>query len=520
MSKSLSLIVFLHFLNFSFAASATVLENQERHAVQLLNAGMGSLERRLEAIESAENSIEAEYFYLWKDEAGRLFLQELLRKAQSGVKVRLIVDHFFLSAQLAGTEGETLARLGDGNLELRHYNPFPVPGFLNHRNHRKILIIDGREAIIGGRNVGVEYFDMSTRYNFLDRDIWFSGPIVQQVRADFDRYWNSFLVAELTSETVSGRADKDEILEDDEKIDEFTESLFPVTAADRALRDEVRRLGREQLRGEYRGECHDITIATDPPRPRVNLTPILNPVDHVLDVVGDRTPLPHLSPVIPNPLDIFSDSVFFQSDIVKEFYQRLSALSDGDRLTIENPYFIPTDLVAKGLTGLLDRGVEVELLTNSLRSTDASPIVSIFNERSERYIRRGMDVSVYSAQPLPGLSLMSDDVRAARWGIHAKTMVIGEDQTVIGTFNIDPRSKELNSEIVFICDGQPDLAAAVRESILERTAHSATITPEGDLDWPPSLAHKSRDLLFEIETKDRILFHLIGVPSSMMDFVL
>ncbi len=139
MYKSLSFIVILHCLFFSLTASATVLESQERHAVQLLNGGIGSLERRLEAIESAEVSIEAEYFYLWKDEAGRLFLQELLRKARSGVIVRLIVDHFFLSAKLAGTEGETLARLGNGNFELRHYNPFPVPGFLNHRDHRKIL---------------------------------------------------------------------------------------------------------------------------------------------------------------------------------------------------------------------------------------------------------------------------------------------------------------------------------------------------------------------------------------------
>ncbi len=368
--------------------------------------------------------------------------------------------------------------------------------------------------------MGVEYFDLSTRYNFLDRDIWFSGPIVQELRSDFDRYWNSFLVVKMTSETVSGRIDRDEVLEDDEKIDEFTESLFPVTAADNALRDEVRRLGQEQLRGEYQGECHDITIATDPPRLRVNLNPLLNPVDHVLDVLGDRTPLPHLSPVIPNPLDLFSETVFFQSDIVKEIIQRVTLLSDGDRLSIENPYFIPTDLIAKGLTRLLDQGVEIDLLTNSLRSTDASPIVSIFNKRSEHYIRRGMDVSVYSAQPLPGFPLISDEVSEARWGIHAKTMVIGEDQTVIGTFNIDPRSKDLNSEIIFICDNQPALAAAVRESILERTAHSATITPEGDLDWPPSLEHMSSDLLFEIETKDRVLFHLIGVPSSMMDFLL
>ncbi|NNG05452.1 MAG: phospholipase D family protein [Inquilinus sp.] len=520
MTNSLSFVVILSFLLYAPTASATVLESREHHDVQLLNAGMSSLEKRLEAIESAEVSIEAEYFYLWKDAAGRLFLQELLRKAQSGVKVRLIVDHFFLSAQMAGTEGENLARLGYGNFELRHYNPFPVPGFLNHRNHRKILIIDGRDAIIGGRNVGDEYFDLSARYNFLDRDIWFSGPIVRELRSDFDRYWNSFLVVGMNSNTVSGRADKDEALEDYEKIDEFTESLFPVTAADIALRDEVRRLGREQLRSEYWGACHDVTIATDPPRLRVNLNPLLNPVDHVLDVLGDRTPLPHLSSVTPNPLDLFSETVFFQSDIVKEIYRRMTPLSEGDRLTIENPYFIPTDLVAKGLTVLLDRGVEVDLLTNSLRSTDASPIVSIFNKRSEQYIRRGMDVSVYSALPLPGAALTSDDVGEARWGIHAKTMVIGEDRTVIGTFNIDPRSKNLNSEIVFICDDQPALAAAVRESILERTAHSATITPDGDLDWPPSLEHMSPDLLFEIETKDRVLFHLIGVPSSMLDFLL
>ena len=520
MTKSLIFLIILNFFYCSSIASATVLKSQERHAVQLLNSGMGALEKRLEAIQSAKISVEAEYFYLWKDPAGRLFLQELLKKARSGVKVRLIVDHLFLSAKLAAAEGEALSRLGKGNFELRHYNPFPIPGFLNHRDHRKILVIDGQDAIIGGRNVGAEYFDLSARYNFLDRDIWFSGPIVQKLRSNFESYWNSFLVQELTSEDVSGWTAKDTPLEDYKKVEEFTESLFPVTLKDITLRNEVRRLGREQLQREYRGECRNITIATVPPRLRINLNPILNPIDHIFDVIGDRTPLPHLSAVIPNPLDLYSENVFFESDIVKEVYQRMVPLSEGDRVTFENPYFVPTDLVAKGLTVLLDRGVKIDLLTNSLRSTDASPIVSIFNKRSRQYIEKGMDVAVYSSLPLPGAPLINNEVRNARWGIHAKTIVIGEDQTVIGTFNIDPRSKNINSEIIFICDDQPDLAAAVRESIQERTAYSAKITPEGQLDWPPSLEHKSPDLLFEIETKDKALFHLIGLPASMMDFLL
>ena len=519
MPNSLILLVIFNFLCCSIA-SATVLRSQERHSVQVLNAGMGSLEKRLQAIQSARISIDAEYFYLWKDPAGRLFLQELLKKAQSGVKVRLIVDHFFLSAKMGGVEGEVLSRLGNGNFELRHYNPFPIPGFLNHRDHRKILIIDGRDAIIGGRNVGVEYFDLSARYNFLDRDIWFSGPIVQALRSDFESYWDSFLAQDLTFDDESGFTEKDVLVEDYKEVDKFTEGLFPVTPKDIVLRNKVRRLGQEQLKREYQGECHNITIATVPPRLRIYVKPLFNPIDHTLDLIGDRTPVPHLSNVIPNPLDLYSDNVFFESDIVKEVYQRMNLLSEGDRVTFENPYFVPKDLVARGITTLLDRGVRIELLTNSLRSTDASPIVSIFNKRSKQYIKKGLDVAVYSSLPLPGTPLINDEVRNARWGIHAKTAVIGEDQTVIGTFNMDPRSNNINSEIIFICDDQPDLAAAVRGSIQERTAHSAKITPEGELDWPPSLEHKSPDLLFDVQTKDKVLFHLIGLPSSMMDFLL
>ncbi len=526
MPNSLIFLVIFNFLCCSSIASATVFRSQERHSVQLLNAGMGSLEKRLEAIQSARISIEAEYFYLWKDPAGRLFLQELLKKARSGVKVRLIVDHFFLSAKMGAVEGEALSRLGKGKFELRHYNPYPVPGFLNHRNHRKILIIDGRDAIIGGRNVGVEYFDLSARYNFLDRDIWFSGPIVQALRSDFESYWNSFLTQDLfpaqglTSDDGSGWMDNDASLEDYKKVDKFTEGLFPVTPKDIILRNEVRRLGQEQLEREYQGECHNITIATVPPRLRIYVKPLFNPIDHTLDVLGDRTPVPHLSNVIPNPLDLYSDNVFFETDIVKEVYQRMALLSEGDRVTFENPYFVPKDLVARGIMTLLDRGVKIELLTNSLRSTDASPIVSIFNKRSKQYIKKGLDVAVYSSLPLPGAPLINEEVRNARWGIHAKTVVVGEDQTIIGTFNMDPRSNNINSEIIFICDDQPDLAAAVRGSIQERTAHSAKITPEGQLDWPPSLEHKSADLLFDVQAKDKVLFHLIGLPSSMMDFLL
>jgi cardiolipin synthase C len=520
MTKTLIFLIIINFLCGSSIATATVFSSQERHSVQLLNAGMGSLEKRLEAIQSAEESIEAEYFYLWKDPAGRLFLQELLKKAQSGVKVRLIVDHFFLSAKMGAIEGETLSRLGKGNFELRHYNPYPIPGFINHRDHRKILIIDGNDAIIGGRNVGVEYFDLSARYNFLDRDIWFSGPIVKELQANFESYWNSFLVLELTSEDLSRSTGKDVPLEEYKQVDEFTEALFPITSKDIKLRNQVRHLGQKQLQSEYRGECHNITIATVPPRIRINITPLLNPIDHVFDVIGDRTPLPNLSTVIPNPLDLYSENVFFETDIVKEIYERVIALSEGDRVTVENPYFIPKDLVAKGLSVLLDRGVRIDVLTNSLRSTDASPIVSIFYKRSKEYIKDGMDVAVYSSLPLPGSSLLNDDVRNARWGIHAKTIVIGEFKTVIGTFNIDPRSKDINSEIIFICDDQPYLAAAVRESIQKRMANSAKLTLEGQLQWPPALEHKSSDLLFDIETRDKVLFHLMGIPSSMFDFLL
>lgn len=520
MSNSLIILTIFNFLCCSSVAFATVYRSQERHSVQLLNAGMGSLEKRLEAIQSAKTSIEAEYFYLWKDPAGRLFLQALLKKAQSGVKVRLIVDHLFLSAKMGAVEGEALSRLGNGKFELRHYNPFPIPGFLNHRDHRKILIIDGKDAIIGGRNVGVEYFDLSTRYNFLDRDIWFSGPIVQELRSNFESYWDSFLVQELTSNDGSEWMDNDALLEDYKKADKFTEDLFPVTPKDIILRDKVRRLGQEQLKREYQGECHNITIATVPPRLRFNTKALLNPIDYTLDVIGDNTPVPHLSNVIPNPLDLYSDNVFFESDIVKEVYQRMNLLSEGDRVTFENPYFVPKDLVARGITTLLDRGVKIDLLTNSLRSTDASAIVSVFNKRSKQYIKKGLDVAVYSSLPLPGAPLINEKVRSARWGIHAKTIVVGEDKTIIGTYNIDPRSKNINSEIIFICDDQPDLAAAVRRSIQERTSHSAKITPDGKLDWPPSLEHKSPDLLFEVQMKDKVLYHLIGLPSSMLDFLL
>ncbi len=520
MRNSLIFFIVFNFLCCSSIASATVFKSQERHSVQLLNTGMGSLEKRLEAIQSAKISIDAEYFYLWKDPAGRLFLQALLNKARSGVKVRLIVDHFFISAKLGAVEGETLSRLGKGKFELRHYNPFPMPGFLNHRNHRKILIIDGQDAIIGGRNVGIEYFDLSARYNFLDRDIWFSGPIVQALQSNFQSYWDSFLVQELTSENESRSTERDMSLQDYKKVDKFTEALFPVMPKDMILRTKVRRIGQKQLRKEYQGECHNITIASVPPRLRTNVNPILNPVDYSLNVIGDRTPLPHLANVVPNPLDLISDNVIFDSDIVKEVYKRMNQLSEGDRITVENPYFIPTDLVARGITTLLDRGVKIDLLTNSLRSTDASPIVSVFNKRSKQYINNGLNVAVYSSLPLPGVSFINKEVKKARWGIHAKTIVVGEDQTIIGTFNIDPRSKNINSEIIFICDDQPELAAAVRRSIKERTSHSATITPEGQLNWPPSLAHKSSDLLFEINTRDKVLFHLIGLPASMMDFLL
>ncbi len=363
-------------------------------------------------IEEARKSVELEFFIYEIDTASRLITQALARKAREGVKVRLLVDFAIPVFKLAPHYATELAAAG---VEVRYYNTAGLARFFasNHRTHRKLLVVDRQKAIIGGRNIADDYFDLSTHYNFLDSDLLIHGPVVAAIADSFELYW--------TSDWVTSPA-----------------AVPPEAAAT----DRVRLLGQpspvdEGLLAELRQHkpqhqqttCNDIHFVTDYPGSGVER---------------------------------------------RKVFQELTRLSAEARqqILVESPYLVLRDDGIAVLSGLAKRGVKLQFLTNSLYSTDAFyTVASLANGLDQLQLPR-LEVWAYQGQALAGSTRLP---ASTRWGVHAKRAVFDDHTIVVGTYNIDPRSANLNSELMVVCRNNHELAAALQASILARVAQSRAV---------------------------------------------
>ena len=155
------------------------------HTLTHFDQGAASFHRRLELIQSAKKSIELEFFIYDVDDASRLLTQALMKKAREGVQVRILVD---FSAPVFKLKPAYAHVLGEAGVKVRYYNTSALYRLVSiqHRSHRKLLIIDGDTVLTGGRNIANDYFDLSDHYNFLDSDLEVTGPIVKTVLESFD----------------------------------------------------------------------------------------------------------------------------------------------------------------------------------------------------------------------------------------------------------------------------------------------------------------------------------------------
>lgn len=477
--------------------SSVHFHSQEVHQIQLLNSGIASLEKRLQMIEEATETIQAEYFLWNKDRSGRIVLQALIDRAREGVDVQLLIDGSPLGRHIFDLEAEALRRAGGEHLKVRHYNRTLLA---NHRNHRKTLIVDGREALIGGRNIGDEYFDLSSSYNFLDRDIWLEGPIVSDVMASFERYWNSRLSSVETpydGDYAGKQGVEMQRAEINSDLRRYTQAVLTAQPGDQELIAHVRRQGREALAKEFRGTCSDIRVVTHRPRRRY--------LSKWLGKLVRDAAAPGFSESQPGALD---------TEIMQVFEHFVEGTRES--ITAENPYFLPMDYSKNLLKRLiLERGLKVRLLTNSAFSTDNRLIGAAAKSRIPSYTKMGLEISLYSGRPPFGLAPMVFGGAKARWGIHSKTFVFDQDDVAIGTFNFDPRSKEFNSEIMVFCNDQRDLALAVLYDIDRRERRSIRLGRDGK-----PAEGEYEDILFHLSPRERILIRLLELPAGYLDFLL
>jgi putative cardiolipin synthase len=425
----------------------------EPHTLTHFDQGAASFHRRLVLIESARKSIELEFFIYDVDEASRLLTQALMKKAREGVQVRILVD---FSAPVFKLKPAYAKVLGDAGVEVRYYNTSALYRLVSiqHRSHRKLLIIDGDTVLTGGRNIANDYFDLSNHYNFLDSDLEVTGPIVKTVLASFDVYWNSHLST---------------APEPDSNPDPAAAAFVLPNERDLAMVGKLRAAGEAYLQTHQAHECRDLRFVTDFPNHGEASRKVFNAI---VDELGRAR----------------------------------------QEAVVESPYFVIKSGGYAVLEDLHTRGVHVRVLTNSLASTDASYAVAALYPWLGSLADTGLSLSAYRGQALP---LQSTDLGGGhpRWGVHSKRGVIDGETTLLGTYNIDPRSANLNSELMLVCRGQKTLAAEVLASIAAREAASGRVIERG-------VVVQRAALLGASPIRQRLRFLLEMPIANLFDFLL
>lgn len=436
-----------------------------------LEEGDVSMVARAWLTEAAERTIDVQYFIFTADNVGLIAVDYLLRAADRGVRVRLLVDDFMVEADA----NALLALDAHPNLEIRLYNPttnigknLPAKLFnlttdfrgFNQRMHNKTFIVDGRVVITGGRNIADEYFDYDHAYNFRDRDVLLLGGASADVQRSFDAFWSDALSVPVTSLVTKAVAPTD------------------TGTAYRYLHD----------------------YACDPR----NFWPQVRERIAMVPTTFAR--------IRESGALVWSDSVTFVTDAPGKnagtdglggggaSTDALIALIRSARtsVTIQSPYLVTTDVSQALFREAIARGVRVRVLTNSLASTDNLDAFSGYQRERETLL--GMGVELYEFKPDAAVrrrvmtgALQTTLDYAPVFGLHAKSMVVDGQIAVIGTFNLDPRSANLNTEcLAIIRDGQiaGNLAKAMEVDMSPENAWrtTATFNPDGEVRLGKRLA--------------------------------
>lgn len=436
------------------------------HFVNLLEQGADALTVRVHLIRSAQHSIELQTFIFAEDDAGYLMLDELIKAARRGVSVRVIVDQLFSldDANLYAA----LAR-AHVNFELRVYNPTfhkastPPLEFaagilccflrVNQRMHNKLLLVDDAIGIAGGRNYEDRYYDWDDAYDYRDRDVLVAGPAARQMRLSFDRFWSHKRSVALSRlRDVAGA-----ILAAGVHAPAY--ALHSYRDTDRVAATSRRADDADYIRTHFADAAMRV-----------------GRVDYFSDDPGK-----------PQQADAPHDN---------DLGARIMNLVRGaeSQIVLQTPYLVlsPT---ARQVFAKLRRerpGLRVTVSTNSLAATDAFYVYALSHKYKKRYLKLGFEIHEFKPFPAEAADLVADyaslgrddgDADAGyqrngrapltrggvRIGLHAKSMVIDEEVTVIGSHNFDPRSDHYNTESgVIIFDRA--LAAVVRASILRDAA--------------------------------------------------
>jgi len=430
--------------------------------VYRLQLGLDALCMRVGLIDRAEHSIDIQSYLLRDDVSGNLIALKLVDAADRGVRVRLLMDDALTEPIDSG-----LLSLNDHvNIEVRVFNPFPrrrsrfisfIANFniLNRRMHNKSFTVDNQVTIVGGRNLADEYYQTRGFSQFLDEDLAAIGPVVQDVSDGFDEYWN-------------------------------TPEAIPISVFDKFLDhpgiDETVATGRRFL------QVHKSSFLLRGLNDR-----LVNALaGGTLPLVAARARL-----VLDHPDKVRGLVRRQVGEVTTELLKLVSAATR--EVVIVSPYFVPQRQGVDFFSALVKKGVRVVIVTNSLASTNHPSVHAVYARYRRRLLRQG--VELYELRSNPG-GHADDGSELAPLTLHSKVAVVDRERLFVGSFNLDPRSFYINTEMGMVVES-PAMASSMASSGLESlqsSAYALRLNQKGRLTWLQAGDGPGRVLTKEPET--------------------
>ena len=423
------------------AASAWLAARKTPSAVYRLDSGADALGARVGLIDRAELSVDIQSYLIKDDVAGNLVALHLAQAADRGVRVRLLMDDALTDEVDAGL----LSLDEHDNIEVRVFNPFPrrrsrlislLANFniLNRRMHNKSFTVDNQVTIVGGRNIADEYYQTGGETEFIDEDLMGIGVVVDEVSDGFDEYWNSPEAIPMDAfDTLVAHSSVAESIREGRRYVDMHRGLPFLKGINGALIDDF-------VRGDLDLVAAEARIVQDHP----------DTVRNLMRRRGSET---------------------------TAYLQKLVSAAEKELIVI-SPYFVPQKQGVDFLAALVKKGVRVVIVSNSLASTNHSSVHAVYARYRKPLLRQG--VELYELRPR--LEGMETDTKIT---LHSKVATVDRERLFVGSFNLDPRSLYLNTEMGMDVESR-DLARSMAMSILESlrdSAYKLRLSPKGKLQW-------------------------------------
>lgn len=426
-----------------------------------LMKGFDAFGARLGLMSRAEVSIDAQYFLMKPDDAGLVFAAGMLAAADRGVRVRFLLDDIFTSV-----EDIDLAMLdAHPNIEVRVFNPISRKGMYwinyvghfslaNRRMHNKSFIVDNQIAVVGGRNIAVEYFQLETTGEFIDFDMLSIGPIVKDVSLEFDTYWNHKLAVPM-----------------------------------RALFDETdtKKLEEERTRMEQQMAAAGDTIYAE----AIN-TPLLKKL-----IAQSLDPYVAEARLITDDPDKLLNEVSDEYKIVAANIREALTAAQSE-VRIFTPYFVPRKRGIELIRQIRAKGIRIVVLTNSLATNNHTAVHSAYASYRKDLLKAGVELWEARADAAK-ITAPDGETQLDKLTLHTKGILIDGERIFVGSLNLDPRSIDINTEMGLLIDS-PELAELLRENskrTLEKMAYRLELDENDKITW-----HATIDGQEVVETKE------------------